>query len=833
MSEVRVYYPKNQFRLIDPNGDILASPGDEILIAEPNKFQSTDITVKRDILTHGFDYEYTNEKEPLGFTRAMGFTAEQMDPYTFLSAIYDLRGTDAEVIFEFDRFNTVTQLFEIQYSANIDFGPESYSRKSVMITVNARRITLGDLFRTRKETPVDFNATTSIDGSSITGLSPDSMFLHSKNLLYTQKATSSPAESTVTTNNSTGWIVQFDFNQSSNFLQGDLSGFDNYLNVSFGGGAQSFLFNSPELIITPNYIFKDVFGFLEFDLTLNYNIVWDNNVLMTGTHLGTFINIDGVETSIDGGSGVHGPQILLDINVFRVITLQSFNIPKDARVSIYDKWTFTGLNNFDWNLSPGAAVGSDDEIDSTFTAITENSFADVYNTFDSFNHILEVITNGTNLFVSDFWSNIANEIYRTNGYKIRNFTDRELKTSFKDSFNEWAQPCFGLGYAVFNDSGTFKVLMERYSHFYQDVEIDYIEDIEDGSFELLPDKDVIFNELVIGYEDFSKSTDENKGNNVDAFNTKHSLLTSIEKVKNKKTYISKTIADGFKINKSRMEQFDELPRETVSDDDNIFVIKGTTSDTYTVFTETSPNVQSVIYFASENEISLNGTWFDIRVGDVIEIFAAPDANYTVNTITFEGRRMLLAVGSVTSSLSVFADRILTLPSARLRAERNEAFSTLNGVINPDTVYNVGLNPKYMLNNQSLIINSGLSKKAGTETIKVQDVKLNGEMECRFKAGQGGYNLDPGREVVKMNADVQLNDNNQNNKLWTGNLIKFVTKVDYSRFLGWKDKCLNQAVSENYGFLRVNIGGTDMAGWPMLLGHNPSSNKIMVLLREKA
>jgi hypothetical protein len=241
-------------------------------------------------------------------------------------------------------------------------------------------------------------------------------------------------------------------------------------------------------------------------------------------------------------------------------------------------------------------------------------------------------------------------------------------------------------------------------------------------------------------------------------------------------------------------------------------------------------------------ILIKGTFVDLSVGDVITISgtASNNSSFTIESISNDltgNTDFTLGLNLEVTEVAVLEENVsgvsMTKTSDFLRAERDEAFDVLTGLIAPETSYNVGLNPKYMLANQSLIINSGLSKKAGSETIKVQEVKLNGEMECQFAVGEGLYNLDPDREITKMNADVALDDNNQNNKLWTGNLIKFETKVSYSRFLSWKDKCLNQAVDENYGYLRVNVGGTDYSGWPMLLGHNPSSNKISVLLRQKA
>ena len=232
--------------------------------------------------------------------------------------------------------------------------------------------------------------------------------------------------------------------------------------------------------------------------------------------------------------------------------------------------------------------------------------------------MLHSITGVDNAYQSDFFDNNAPNMYLTNGYKIRKFADRNVILSFDDLFKKWAQPVFGLGRAI-TGTDSLKILIERYDYFYQSVEIDYIDTLQDGTFEAVIDKDIIFNEIKIGYKDFPKSTDENKSQNLDEYNATQSLVTPIRTIKKKKDYISETIGSGYLIENQRIEQFKENPQDTVSNDDKLFSFVTVNNDTYTLDSSFGTGEDNVISDPLTNTISLLGGYFDIREGDVINL----------------------------------------------------------------------------------------------------------------------------------------------------------------------------------------------------------------------
>lgn len=845
-----LYEASNEFRLYDVEGVILDNPNDYIVIREPDNFKEAGIKLNRDKKSHGFDYEFSDSEAPYGFDRVK-FPGETLSPYDVLLGIFSFKGVDGRAVIRFYR-NAV-----LQYEGDIDFS--TIKIVDYKITATSRRINLDDLFRTRFETPVDFSATESIDGTTITGLTPESMFMHSKEITENVLTEIIPndgfASAGFNASHLTGTTYTVGsarpFNPTLNNLKGSdgSDSFDQQLEfVTPFGISNTFKMNDDGYFTydadSPVYRFTGFYFMAQENFTYSYEV----NVKLKGDF--RISGRDGFLTVYlcrKVGSTIYKSEIYSETSLDGVDT--AFDVSKIVFVNkpsteedfteMYLECDLPRINNIN---NSGFRVRLDPSSDNQFNVesikVSENSFSDVYNPFDSFNHILEVINDGTNLLISDFWSNIGDEIYLTNGYKLRLYEDRPVLTDFKTLFEKWAQPVFGLGFAIFNDSGDFKVLMERYDHFYQDVEIDAITAIESDSFEISIDKELIFNEIKIGYKEFAKSTDENKGNNIEAFNSEQSLLTPIETVKKKKDYISDIIADGYKIENQRIEQFKEVPSKTVTDDDKIFSVKGRTEDDYTDLRLSF--IKSVTSFP--DIIDINAAYLNLSVGDVITISDTVSNNgtFTIETITddLEGNiNFLDGVRLVVTESTTLEEDVsgvtITKSAAFLRAERDEAFVSILEVNNKTTVYNVGLNPKYMLYNQSLLLNSGFTPKPDTTEIKTRDAKLNSKMNCKFKTGEGEYILDPDNEFVYMDGDIELRRFNSYNRLFNGTLIKFTTFITYDRVLSIRDACLNQDGLKDYGYISVTAPNGDvLRGFIMSMVYNPLSEKTDFVLRQQ-
>ncbi len=811
---------KNQFKLIDVEGIVL-SVGEELLIREPNGFGDSMITLSRSEKTHGFDFEFTEAEVPYGFTRAMKLGS--IDPFTFLSSLYNLKGVDAKCEFQFLNFNTDTLLYEVQYDSMLDFS--EIECLDFKVEILARRINFDDKFRTRQETPVSFDATTSIDGDPITGLFFDqkSMFLHGKLIRQNAESFSLPFNSNISFRD---LYLQNRFD-GIEFENGDKPYIDSPAIIEEIAGTSS------EVIPRGSYALNSPDNILRYTakVTLTYSGFVESAALTT-----VIVSV-GYATKNFSDPGAA-------ISDFDITILDTFVSAMPG-----DDVSFSGSHTFNIELSSADPEGTNLHayilrtnnspvfsqlhqifnfgLDVEIETVRKGSTVTCYNLFDSTRHIIESLTGQILPLESDFLSNEAIDIYQTNGYKIRSIGSESVVTSFKDQFQKFLQPMFGLGYAVVEDNGEFKVRIERYEYFYQNKEIIYLDNLQNDTYEATAYEEILVNNVVVGYKEFPKSTDENKNNNVDEFNTKHDLLFPLEAVDKKKEYICNAITSGYKIENQRREQFKLTPNTTVSDDPDIFAINGIESDNY--------EDQEIVFLAlGLNYIVFINSSLDIRKGDVLTIPSSVSnaGPHTVLDSFILGVNLVAAADSTIIGEVVVSDVIRD--TTRLRALRDEEFQSVSNVLDVNTVYNLGFNPRYLLLNQSPVLNSGMDPKPGTDEVSVRDVQLNSAMTCQFKPGEGGYILGGDDNLVDMGGDVPLSDLNGYQKLFKPNRYKFTANLDYSDVLIIRDAYLNQSLDDiNYGFIRFKCpDGTDKKGFLMEMKYNPLSEQTEFELIEK-
>lgn len=806
-------YGPQSFRLYDIDGVVLDNPMDYIIIHEPVNFGETKIKLTRDRKTHGFNYEFSDIETPFGFDHVL-YAGEPANPYDLILGVYNANGVDGRVLLE---FRNDSETPEVQYQANLDF--ETIMIFDDIIELAARRVSFDDLFKTRTDVDISFEATESIDGESITPPSSQSMFLHSK--LISQLNTNENGSQIELQGIYVGSPVNSAvMSVTGGFTVADLENTRNEIVFSDESRAYGATSAGQGVVGTSSAPYRDLYSIYEFifggcffanveerDYTYKIRISAEGNADATSTSYAPYVDFilyeiqDGTivnSTSFHQETGSVGGNFNFDFDVTETFTKEKTDLFVSEFFLVVDMDTIDV--EFEQKTITIDSLIFEIEVFSYY----DNSFCEVFSSFDAFSHILQSITNEANSFESSFFSNEASEIFLTDGYRIRNF-EGSMKASFELLFDKWAQPSFGLGYQIYNESGSYKLLMEPYDFFYRDVEIDYIEEIVEGSFEIMPDNDIIYSSISTGYKNFPKSTDENKKNNIDEFNTKHDHITTVKSIKNKVEYISEVIASGYKTENQRREQFRDVPNDTVSDDEEIFCIKGIESDRYESVIVTFDNVGDRFLFV--------GGFYNFIVGETITIDGSTsnDTSFTIESIETGAIVTSLFVAESVTHESPKAVSIIK-SSSFLRAERNEAFDVLSGVIDPATVYNVGLNPKNMLLNQSPIINSGLSKKSASDEIKTQRVYLNSEMSFQFSSGQGQYVLGAGSEIG-MSDNLPLSGINSFDRLFTGDLIRFRANLTYNRVLGIRDSCINEDGSTDFGYLRVNNNGVD---WKIFL-----------------
>lgn len=832
---MNLYEYNTHFRLIDIEG-VLLDPLDYIEIREPIGFRDSNITLEREEKAHGFLYEYSDAEKQFGFHRVK-IEGQTYSAYELINSTYLIKGVDGLLRLQFLARQTVLDSFEVLYEGDLDL--ENISIFDYKIDVLTRRVTLSDLFRTRYETPISLIPSFgSIDDEFINAILPEEIFLHGK--LIRQEVEGELIDKPTGT---------LGFNYASAVYSGT-----SYINPTFNKEIKSeitgYTIYNPYISFTdPIDVLSSVLGgedfqsgkysingYIDYSLFLEkFGIFVFNNLSSFNVYfIAKIARYDGTTEEIELYHQTFGvypdfPQTISKSYDFSFD--EEFLLNKKDRLYLYIKYESSGTGTGSYVIN---FYFDETNIYINADLVEDSSTCKVYSPKDVFTRNIAAITNIDDAFESDFFDNEASQIYLTNGYNIRGFTTRYPEVNFKILFDDWAQPMFGLGYAIVENSGDYKIVMEKYENFYRDVEIDSFDTVVDESFIMTADSSLIFNEANVGYDDYPKSTDENKSNNLDEFNTEQTVVLPIKTVKKKAEYKSKIIGSGYKWENQRREQFKDKPSDTVSDDENLFVVKGVLSDTYNIPSKTSG---ITITRQSPNLLILNASYLNIIAGDIINISSSVpyvNGDYDVESISLLGDALILVTDVATGSgfTSYNIPYIVTLPESRLRVERNEAMQIINNVISPDTIYNAGLHPKNMLLNQSPIINSGCNPKPNDSRVVTQNAKLNSDAEFQFKVGEGSYVRGAGG-LISMDGDLTLSDLNGNSKLFTGRLFKFTTKIGIDRVLEIRDACLGQHASKNWGYISVKDYNNEYKkGFITKMIYNPLSEEVQFECKEK-
>lgn len=828
-----LFEQRNSFRLVDVDGKFLPSPNDYIVINEVDGFGDMKIILERGKKSHGFNYEFGEEEKTYGFDGVTyvddNGTAEAYSPFELLKGLYDIDSFDANCILEY-RENDI-----LQFSGRLDF--EEYVEIDYKITIKVRRVNFDDLFRTRQKTKVNVTDSQSIDGIAITPPSSDAVFLHSKILFQ---------ESLLTGNG-----LLLDFDNESTFSEIPIFKLE-FDEVEFSGGDKAYIQSNaseepPEGILiggsfalnVPRAVaYKARFRF-EYDVTLTGI---GGSAATTELKLGratkdfseseadVFINEEVTVQATGTGTVNASGSFEWEINKFSTDQ-------EGTNVYIWVDYCINNGANCDLDLDDAILNSSSFSLE--LDNVEENSFAEMYNSFDVVNHCVEAITNVVNPLESTLLDTDAINLYLANGYLIRAFeeissnADTVFKYSFKDLFEGWIQPFFGAGWQVYQDSGDTKIAIERYEFFYQDNEIDFIESVIDESFELSVDESSIFNEIKVGYKEFPKATDENKENNIDEFNTVHEYLTPVKRVEKEFEAIVDFIASGFKIENQRREAFQSNSTRTVTDDVKTFFLKAITINSYdtpdNVTTTTQPQFLGTFLGEDFNRIRIPGTWYDIRVGDTITISnfdPSVNGNYTVDDVQIVGNTTRIKIPLSPVTLLTKAGSITVgINRNSLVAERDDQLDSLDNVFSPETVYNIGMHPKNILLNHSQMIKSGLTKK--TSAINKKSIELNEDMFYTSNSGSFEYIINNGNKLLPtiiMKNNVGLS--RLEDPIFSGEKAKWKSRIGYDRVKNIRDKCLNQHPTDNLGYVRVSDSrGVEYKVYLDQMKYNPLSEEV--------
>lgn len=271
------------------------------------------------------------------------------------------------------------------------------------------------------------------------------------------------------------------------------------------------------------------------------------------------------------------------------------NFTRDLLVGDLLYFDFNGTQQFAGASYYYYVTNYTSNISITAQTSTPDSFTNAYRLIEAVSGLMLAATGQVNNLLSSVLD-VGGRAYNyhiTNGYQIRGF-DTGFKppiTSIKDAFNSICN-IFGLGYTFTRRAGITKLLVEDVSYFFKDAEIARLPNTTNNYYEEHA-ADLTFNDVITGYEKYpTLSTANGTGNTLDEFNTYHEYLLPIKTAAATFTKKSTWIASGYALETQRREQFKDNPSQSLTNDDDIFIIATEMVDD-TIQSEADENFENV------------------------------------------------------------------------------------------------------------------------------------------------------------------------------------------------------------------------------------------------
>lgn len=401
---------------------------------------------------------------------------------------------------------------------------------------------------------------------------------------------------------------------------------------------------------------------------------------------------------------------------------------------------------------------------------------------------------------------------------------QKIKTSFKSMFFDGLAPLMALGY----DNNGDDLIVEDIGFFFKDLQSYDLsgKTFKEEDYKLENDKGLSFNQLFFGSKKYST---DNKDDIVN-FNTTIETTTPIITVKNKFDKQTELIIDEFKI----QELIEDNSSSTNNNDDDLVLIDLVDSNNYwddAVFEDTvHANVDGFL------KLTCITTPFDttfIDVGTIITIKESLNAGtYTVLEVKNAGI-ILNKTSGIEEGVNdtPITYKIESLIKNRTGSE-TEGFTNVDNVRDITSSVNLRHNPKYQMARWFKYFGSGLTRKAGTDLIKINDYKNDSKAEMQTNDPVLNNEL---QGLVKIGEDEPLSRfRNQYNTLFDGRIIEITLKqVRWYEFMDlykkWKFG-IDDDLDTCRGYITVNTPDGLMDVYPFgddAFSHSKIENELSI------
>lgn len=447
--------------------------------------------------------------------------------------------------------------------------------------------------------------------------------------------------------------------------------------------------------------------------------------------------------------------------------------------------------------------------------VAKQSKAIWYNVFDALNYCIESATGKKFALRSKTFGPGGSEYKRalTNGYQIRQFstTDKPVILSILKILRImktiW---CAKLQYTLDNN-GKDLVSIEPISEGFGTDVIARFKDV--SNYEDIQGKEYCYNEVEIGYNKFA----EDEQNSLDEVNTYANWLLPVTTLKNKYIQRCDAIASGYSIEKQRREQFKDNPSQSLSEDDNLFILcylepgeRIFRDVKYSLYAKPGDNTTAI--FALVDRL------IDLEDGAIFKFITGPNSLkdfISLGKVPFENNKYYVQASAFFFGAG---QSDIHLPTSSYFPERNERFPITLNLVSPETFYNLPIAPIFMLLNHSPIINISLIAKADTEKIIPTFYKNNGNAVLK---------LDFDSRTWDAKAPISLALFNPGNHVFTPRLANFTAECPYDILQQIRDSLRGLGNKKYARIVHPDLNGVYWESHLLSIDYDPTGESLKI------
>lgn len=803
MNKDTIFQQDTIFRLVDIEGVYLGSAGDSIVINEPNDFADrVRFTLKRERGFHGVNYEFTDSESQIAFDN-YSHPTESISGRHLLNEIYKERGVMGRALLQFE----VNGVIEI--NSRILFKGRKVRLKEDIY--RSKTTYFNDDFFNNEDIPFDLNSSENLNQEPYSPPIFNDMVLTPQAITKKASLSKDPGDNIFEGIESTLGMLNLGRVLENNFQPGPIT-----YNTQLINNINQF----------PLQVVQD-FGYYFFDVKeLTYQVrCTDSCSLNLNVAVYDPINDEIVESDTLNAA-TYGP---LDVGNIITISITDANSEeifanKDMLIIVWLEVIRVNFAQIDYLNTVSSS--------SLLTGKTKGIFLNTkyVEINEGISKLTEGITGVNNAVDSPFLN--QQKAALLSGRLTRGFPESSPFYMRLDEALNSLRSIFGLGYSITEESGSEKINIGIPSDFYKNVEIDYIDNAHE--YEETPDDLSLWSKLELGYKNYSEGTNTVLLNDsIKDFLTRHEYKTPVNVSKNTFTRVSDWICSGYLIEEGKQQNFSNFPDESWRHDDDTFLIainegQNTMFDQVIDFTvDFFGNILIVIHQAAPAEV--------INAGVVEILFSGSPF---LGPFPIDSVRIERDINRTFINTTILGTDIGFLPHVDLvfsgvswiAPEGGESFEVINGVDDPNAVYNARYNIKNMMLANSLVLNSGFTFENSSSEFILSKFINNASLETQFKVGENFSTLDPDRIRIIQSENISLALVNQNNKIYIAELCNFKAQIGYDRIFDIKNAYTNRLPGKNYGFIRVldPVSNTDKKWFLLEMSHNSLDNEMNFL-----